>query len=339
MKTPDDCQGLVRAALEELDQVAPDAPLLALGQTIFWDEPMKLALIRALRAASPHRTILFGVHDTDYFARLHSQFLPRSAQLFGRYALLPHNDGSTRALWSAAGEIAQLFGSETIPTLKMFARHGGHVARAARCGAEEGQGFVDMLTEAWGWRGLVAREPAPRPVCEIPLGEIAPALDALLEFGLDGSCAMLDDVERRDRACKWAWHLRQRVQHIAHAQPDASLADLFLQLYPDILESLYGGSLPETIGFTRTSELLRFNTRTAHLPRFEFVNTFLNRAFRRACEDAYNAVVADTPIYPLREFGEGALPFDLLIPALGRGTILLTERYLCVLTPEPQLVR
>ena len=339
MKTPDGCHAQVRAVLEELHQVAPNAPLLALGQTIFWDEPMKIALLPALCEAFPHRTMLFGVHDTDYFARLHSRSLPRTAQLFGDYALLPHNDGSTRALWSAAGEIARLFGSETVPTLKMFVQHGGNVERAVRCWAQGRQELVDSLTEAWGWRGLVAREPVPRPVYEVPLREIAPAIDALLEFGLDGSCAMLNDAESRTRACEWAARMRQRVQHIAQAQPDASLADLFVQLYPELLESLYGSALPETIKFTRTSELLRFNTRTAGLPRFEFVNTFLNPAFRRACEDAYNATVADTPIYPLPEFGEGALPFDLLIPQRGRGTLLLTARFLCVLTPEPQVVR
>ncbi len=339
MKTHENCRAQVIEVLEELKRTAPDAPLLALGQTIFWDEPMKLALLNALREVDSKRKLIFGVHDTDYFARLHARLLPRNAQLFDGYALLPHNDGTTRTLWSAAGEIAQLFGSETVPTLKMFAQNGGNVERVARSCTEGRQAFVDALTEAWGWRGLVSRELAPRPVYEIPLREIAPALDALLEFGLDGTGALLDDAESRSRACDWAWQLRQRVQQIALTQPDASLADLYVQIYPELLSALYGGALPETIGFTRTTELLRFNTHTAHLPRFEFVNTFLNPAYRRACEDAYNASVQGSPIYPLEEFGEGALPFDLLIPKVGRGTILLTNRYLGVLTREPQIVR
>lgn len=339
MKTYDNCRAQVRAVLEALQQIAPDAPLLALGQTIFWDEPMKLALLDALREGDPNRKLCFGVHDTDYFARLHARLLPSNAQVFDGYALLPHNDGTTRSLWSAAGEIAQLFGSETVPTKRLFAQHGGNIERVARSCAEGRQEFIDQLTEAWGWRGLVAREPIPRPVCEITLREIAPALDALLEFGLDGTSALLDDAASRTHACDWAWRLRRRVQQIAQSQPDASLPDLYVQLYPELLEALYGGVLPEMVGFTRTTELLCFNTRTAHLPRFEFLNTFLNPMYRRACEDAYNAAVQGSPIYPLSEFGEGALPFDLLIPKLGRGTILLTNRYLCVLTPEAQIVR
>ena len=338
MKTNDNCCPPTEA-LDTLQRLAPDAPLLALGQTIFWDEPVKLALLEWLVKTDPTRCMLFGVHDTDYFARLHTRQLPRSAQVIDGFALLPHNDGSTRALWSAAGEMAQLFGSETVPTLPMFAQHGGNVARVADSCREGRSAFIDALTEAWGWRGLVARDPTPRPVCEVPLHAVAPALDALLEFGLDGSCQMLDDTDARARACAWAWAIRQRVQQYAQRHPNHSLADLFIALYPELLESLYGGALPETVGFTRTTELLCFTTRTAGLPRFALVDAFVNPATRRACEDAYNAAVADSPIYTLDEFGEGALPFDLLIPQVGRGTLLLTERYLVVLTPEPQIVR
>jgi len=338
MKPNDNCCAPPEV-FDALQRLAPDAPLLALGQTIFWDEPMKLALLHWLPTIDPTRRVLFGVHDTDYFARMRTRRLPQGAQVVGEFALLPHNDGTTRALWSAAGEIAQLFGSETVPTLKMFARYGGQVARVAES-CSEGQGvFIDALTEAWGWRGLASRDPAPRPVCEAPLSAVAPALDTLLEFGLDGSCQMLDDADARARACEWAWAMRQRIQHYAAARPNDSLADLYVALYPELLESLYGGALPNTVGVTRTTELLRFNTRTAGLPRFALVDAFVNPATRRACEDAYNASVADSPIYTLDEFGEGALPFDLLIPQVGRGTLLLTERYLVVLTPEPQIVR
>ena len=338
MQTNENCCSL-QEALEALCRLAPDAPLLALGQTIFWDEPMKLALLEWLAPLDSNCRMLFGVHDTDYFARLRTRRLPPAAPCINGFVLAPHNDGSTRALWSAAGEIAQLFGSETVPTLAMFARYGGAVARVADARTEGWSAYVDALTEAWGWRGLVARDYALRPVCEVPLHAVAPALEALLKFGLDGSCQMLEDADARARACEWGHALRQRVQQYAHAHPNHSLADLFVALYPELLEALRGDALPATVGFTRTTELLRFNTRTATLPRFALVDAFVNPATRCVCEHAYNAAVADSPIYTLDEFGEGALPFELLIPQRGRGTLLLTERYLVVLTPEPQIVR
>ena len=76
MKPNDNCCS-PREALDALQRLAPDAPLLALGQTIFWDEPMKLALLHWLPTIDPTRRMLFGVHDTDYFARMRTRRLPQ----------------------------------------------------------------------------------------------------------------------------------------------------------------------------------------------------------------------------------------------------------------------
>ena len=59
----------LETALQQLDAVAPDIPLLALGQTIFWDETMKGAVAQALTRSGSSRRYLAGVHDTDYFAK------------------------------------------------------------------------------------------------------------------------------------------------------------------------------------------------------------------------------------------------------------------------------
>src|SRR5580658_5890826 len=110
--------------LETLEKVAPGVPLLALGQTIFWDEPLKAGVALASRRLGYKRRFVAGVHDTDYFAKLAS-----GKQKAGAYKALPHNDTTTRGLWSAAGEFSTLFGSETVITRDALAAAGLRIDR------------------------------------------------------------------------------------------------------------------------------------------------------------------------------------------------------------------
>jgi len=346
MQEPVECRASVERVLEQLDREAPGVPLLALGQTVFWDEPTKSLLLWQMEACQRVRPFFFGVHDTDYFARLHArEWQVANSEWQGNgFALLPHNDYSTRALWSSAGEISCLFGSELIPTRARYREAGAQLEKVAQCHPAGRTAFLDAITEAWGWRGLVATGCVPPPVYEIPIREVLPALDALLLWGFERTMECLADPAQRERARQRAEMIRQRVHELAESPSELddgaplSLADLYRYLYRDFLVWLIG-RVPERVGFTRTTELLRFTPETAHRPRFQLLQRFLDPRTRPVCERAYNEAVAGTEIYALDEFGEGALPFDLLIPRRGRGTLLLTERYLTVLTPEPIILR
>jgi len=305
----------------------PQTPFLTLGQTVFWDEPLKAAFCRALEQLSPQAGIIAAVHNTDYFAKL-----PGGGSGAEPFLLLPHNDGSTRELWSAAGEISSLFGSETVPTRQKLTANGVAFDRLARHATEGAAKFHDDATTAWGWRALVQTDSKSRVANDIRLKDIYPALRRQLQWAFDASLQILEQTENAVSTQMLNW-----LDDFHTQNPDANLTECY-QYFTPKLWALVRGEAACPLETSSTTELLRFNKSTFHLPRFALVDLFLNPATRQAARRCYNEAVQNSGIYQLEQFGAGALPFDVVIPGQGRGTLRLHDNNIIIETETPQVI-
>ena len=313
-------------ALMELEAVAPGAPLLALGQTVFWDEPMKAGLALRLEALGSSRRLVAGSHDTDYFAKLPG---PKGAA--GRFRAVPHNDTTTKGLWSAAGEFSSLFGGETVVTKEAMVAAGTRVARIER----NRPGFLDEATEAFGWRGVVSSDEKATIVSELPLRYALPALKSALDWALRETTDRLVG-EAQDAGIEQADALRKLVCDVAEER-DGSVGAYYERLLPALYSFAAGRRVD--VDTTSTTTLLRFNSSTCGLPRFGLLDLFVRPETKIAAREAYDAAVADGPgMFPLGRFGTGAVPFDLVIPGVGRGTLRIGHRGAVIMTPVPQFL-
>lgn len=304
--------------IDDIQQRYAGIPFLALGQTVFWDEPTKAVWRRLLDNKSPDSVMITGVHDTDYFAKLSTQLHTGE-----KYAIVPHDDGATRDLWSAAGELSALFGSESIPTRQMFLERGVPFDWLTKHGPGDKASRYAALTSAWGWRGLVRTDQHNVVAGDIPAAEIAGAIMRLLDWGFAESLNCIDDPAARDNANALMGKVRGWINEFMEDCSDSCrLTELYETLLPRFYEMLLGHR-PANVETTASTELFRFNTDTAGSPRFRLLNAFLNPATRLISCRSYNLAVRRSGIYELDEFGIGAIPFDLVVPKKGRGTLFL----------------
>lgn len=295
----------------------PDATFLALGQTALWDEPTKASLRYRLDRFWPEAQLLAGVHDTDYFAKLHGFASPSGTA----FALVGHDDHKTRALWSAAGEMSQLFGSEDVPTRDLLLTEAGVSLKKALLAADDADQLLSELTMAWGWTGILHAGWERQISAEVKLSEILPTLREQILWASEGSAVGQTLV---------AW-----LEEFSERYREARLPCLYQYLLPRLYELLLGEA-PQNFATTRTTQLLRFNTETCTLPRFWLVEAFLSPATRGQAREAYDLAVEGGEQYTLDQFGPGARPFDLVVPGRGRGTLRVrADGSVWVDTPEP----
>jgi hypothetical protein len=329
-------------AVRDLRARFPHAPFLTLGQTVLWDEPVKAAFCRVLEDLAPDATIVAAIHDTDYFAKL--SHLQECDQ---KFVLLEHNDGDTRDLWSAAGEISCLLGSETLPTRHKLVENGVAFERVAREYSGGATALLNQETAAWGWRAIVHTEPKPLLAGEVLLRDIAPILLEQLRWAFDESLRCIGStplaVEEGDANCSCpqpcesrevAGRITRWVEEYTAANEDATLSQLYRALTPR-LWALVRGEGSCNLQTSHSLKLFRFNRETAKYPRFKFLELFLDTQIRENAKACYDDAVRGSGIYTLDQFGMGALPFDVVIPGRGRGTLRVQKNSIAIETEPP----
>ena len=86
-------------------------PLLALGQTVFWDELLKSMIAAAAEQHAPDLRLVAGAHDTDYFSKLPDTATTGRTSDSG-FSLQPRDDHHTSQMWAAVAETSAVLGTE-----------------------------------------------------------------------------------------------------------------------------------------------------------------------------------------------------------------------------------
>ncbi len=136
------------------------------------------------------------------------------------------------------------------------------------------------MTEAWGWRGLVYTGSRDLIVHYLPLREVGDGLLEMLKWGFENALAQVVPGCCQDEAKNVTETIARLVSAVPRRRnPEKTLSDLFQYLLPLFYTMLLGAD-PQNISVDCTTNLLRLTPQTAHLPRFRFVDLFLNPATR-----------------------------------------------------------
>lgn len=307
----------IREVAAELRRL--NVPLVAFGQTVFWDEASKAVLRRLLDEHAPGILMFAGIHDSDYFSKLHGR-----GRIGEGFVLRANNDWTNRGLWAAVGETTSLFGAEAPPSVVELQAAGVPLKQMAAQAPEGVDAFLDAATAAYGWRG-VAQLGSPEQIArDVLVRDAGESLYRLFKWGLDETLALLADREQRRRAAAEASMLLDRLSRTMEDMTEATVSELYQRLitehYADLL-----GTRSDRILATATCDYLRFNRQTCIRARFQALQAFLCRTVAICARETYNDAVEGLGMYDLEQFGEGAIPFDLVVPGLGRGTLRVLD--------------
>lgn len=318
---------MIENIINEIKERYPKVPFLALGQTVLWDEPTKIALRYWLDKLYPESILIFGVHDTDYFAKS-----PFSSEK-DSYILVSHNDNSTRNLWASTLEISRPFGSENHPTINFFKKCNVPIEKITPDGRINE--FLDDITSCWGWMAVVKSGTRSIVACDVRLKDI---LEKMLELIVWGTCGARDILGEKEYIKDFCDEIKGFIQEYADKNSSATVTELFKELHRWFWKKLLG-YIPENTLLTSSTELFRFNTETYHLPRFSILEGFINPSTSNLYREIYNRAIEDSGIYTLDKFEYGAIPFDLVIPGRERGTICIQPKTLLIQGEETIRVR
>ena len=184
-------------------------------------------------------------------------------------------------------------------------------------------------TAAWGWRGIVHTESHSVIAHDIPIRDIQGRPAGTAGLGLRRKPGAVWRTRRRgQRRREIAATVRGWVAGFLETCSDSCrLSDLYQTLLPRFYALLLGEP-PRDFQTTASTALFRFNTRDlCACPGSRLVGLFLDPKRGHVAREAYNRAVGRARgSTPLDAFGPGAIPFDLVIPGVGRGTIRLARR-------------
>ena len=195
--------------------------------------------------------------------------------------------------------------------------------------------FLDEATEAWGWRGIVSMDEHAPITMDVPLKQLLPELKSTFDWALDSTVVTLGG-QGKEKATELVDQLWTSICEQSENQTQ-TVSAFYEKLLPIFYEFCTGASVD--LETTATSKLLRFNMETCTSCRFELLDIFVNQATRSVACAAYNeAIHGSSGLYELSRFGTGAIPFDLIIPGKGRGTIRIGTRGVVISTATPQFL-